>query len=110
MATDNAAIGLSTAALVVSLYGASLPKLDEVRSHDDVHGHVAACEAYAAAVGAGVVVVAAVVTRSPEVALIGLTAVIGLSAAYAYARRAPAHPEMARAELAGELAGAAVVG
>lgn len=78
----TAALAISTASLVVGVYGASLPPLAEARSQADDRGHLAACEKYAAVVAGALVLGVAGATRSPEAAIVGLVALIGFSAAY----------------------------
>lgn len=86
----TAALALSTVALVPAFYSAALPTLADTRGQADDRGHLEAAERYAAMVTGSVVLGVAAVTRSPEVALAGIVAVIGFSAAYAQARKA--HP------------------
>lgn len=84
--TNKAVLALSTIALVPTFYGAILPNLADVRSMADDRGHLAASEQYAAVVTGAVVLGAAAVTRSPEVAFAGLIALVAFSAAYHRAR------------------------
>lgn len=82
---SSAALAVSTAALVVGVYSASLPTLAEARGVADDRGHLAASEKYAAVVAGAVVLGVAGVTRSPSAAVVGLVAVLGLASAYRYA-------------------------
>ena len=84
----TAALVVSTAALVPAVYAVSLPNLAETRAQADDRGHLAASEHYAAGIAAAVVLGVAGVARSPEVALVGLVAVVAWAAAYDHARRA----------------------
>lgn len=76
------ALALSTAGLVLSVYGTSLPTLADVRGQADDRGHLAASEKYAALVAGAVVLGVAGATRCPEAAVIGVVAIVALSAAY----------------------------
>jgi hypothetical protein len=79
---SGAALAIATASLVVGVYGASLPTLADTRGQADDRGHMGAAEKYAALVSVAVVLGVAGATRSPEAALVGLVAVVGMSAAY----------------------------
>lgn len=83
----TAALTISTAALVPAIYAAALPTLADTRARADDRGHVAAAERYAALIAGSVVLGVAGVTRSPEVAVVGLVAVVAWAAAYDVARR-----------------------
>ena len=85
---SDAALALSVAALVPSIYSLSLPTLTDTRGQADDRGHIAAGEKYAACVAGAVVLGVAGVTRSATAAVAGLVAVVGLSAAYRFANRA----------------------
>lgn len=78
----TAALAVSTAGLVIGVYGASLPTITEARGQADDRGHLSAGERYAAVVASALVLGVAGITRSPEAALVGLVAVVGLSCAY----------------------------
>lgn len=84
----TAALAISTAAIVPAIYGAALPNLADTRGQVDERGHILAAEQYAAVIAGAVVLGIAGVTGSPEVALVGIIAVIGYSSAYAIARKA----------------------
>lgn len=81
----SAALAISTASLVVGVYGASLPTIADARAQGDDRGHLQASERYAAVVASAVVLGVAGATRSAEAAVVGLVAVIGLASAYRYA-------------------------
>lgn len=82
MDNAGAALAVSTAALVVGVYGASLPRLSEARAQHDDGGHLARSQQYAATVSVVVVLGVAAVARSAEVAIVGTAAVLGMAAAY----------------------------
>lgn len=84
----TAALALSTVALVPSIYGAALPAMSEVRGQADDRGHLAAAEQYAALVAGATVLGISAVTGSPEVAVVGVVAVVAFASAYRVARRA----------------------
>lgn len=82
MDTNNAALAVSTAALVVGIYGASMPTVSDARAQYDDHGHLTKSNQYATLVAGAAVLSAAVVTRSAAVAVVGLVAVVGFSSAF----------------------------
>lgn len=82
MDSGKAALALSTAALVPSIYGLALPSMAETRAQPDDDGHLAAGEKYAAVIAGAVVLGVAGATRSPEAALAGLIAVVAFASAY----------------------------
>lgn len=82
MDTAGAALAVSTAGLVVGVYGASLPRLSDTRAQHDDAGHLARSQQYAAGVSVAVVLGLAAVTRSAEVAVVGCVAALAMAAAY----------------------------
>lgn len=91
MDKGNAALALSTAALVPSIYALALPNMAETRARHDDDGHLEAGERYAAIIAGAVVLGVAGATRSPEAGLAGLVAVVAFAAAYRVSvRTAPA--------------------
>lgn len=83
----TAALAISTASLVPAIYSAAMPTLAETRGQADDRGHLAAAERYAALIAGAVVLGVAGVTQSPEVAVVGLVAIVAWAAAYDVARR-----------------------
>lgn len=78
----DAALAIGTASLVVGIYAAALPTLADARAAHDDRGHLSTAERYAAVVAAAVVLGVAGATRSSEAAVVGVVAVVGMSAAY----------------------------
>lgn len=88
MDKSTAALAMAVVGLVPAVYSVALPSMADCRAQHDERGHLEAGEKYAAIVACAVVLGVAGATRSPEVALAGLVAVIGFSSAYRYATRA----------------------
>jgi hypothetical protein len=82
MDRSDAALAVSTAALVVGVYGATMPTMADTRAQYDDDGHLAASQRYAACVSIALVLGVAAVTRSAATAVIGTVAVVGFSAAF----------------------------
>jgi hypothetical protein len=79
---DRLALAVAVAALVPSIYGASLPSLAEVRGIPDA-SHIQHAEKTAGFTAAGIVLASAVISGSGEVFIIAG----GLAAVYAYLYR-----------------------
>jgi hypothetical protein len=78
----DAALAVSTAALVVGVYSAAMPTMAETRAQYDDHGHLRASNQYATIVAGVSVLALAALTRSASVAVIGVVAVVGMSSAF----------------------------
>ncbi len=89
MAVDRstAALAIATAGLVPAIYGAALPTVADTRAQVDDRGHIRAAQHQATIIAGAVVLGVAGVTGSPEVALVGLVAVVAWAATYDTARR-----------------------
>lgn len=81
----DAALALSVAALVPSIFGTALPNLTDVRSTPDVAGAQQQSLRAATAMAAVVVVVASAVTGSRMVLVVGGVSVIAQALAYGLA-------------------------
>lgn len=79
MERDRLALAVAVAALVPSIYGASLPPLADVRGIPADSAHVQSAEKSAGFTAAGIVIAAALVSGSAEVLVIAG----GMAAAYA---------------------------
>lgn len=88
MDRNDAALAMSTVALVPTVYGAIMPTLADTRANPDVRGHLAHTEVVAAGIAGGLVLGMAAVTRSAAVAGVGLVAVGAMAYAYSSARSA----------------------
>lgn len=90
MDRQTTALALSTVALVPTIYGACLPPISNVRGTNDDAGHIAVTEKYAVVTASTVVLGIGLVTRTPEVIMVGGLAVIAFHLAYTNARKARA--------------------
>ena len=79
MERDKLALAVAVAAMIPSIYGASLPPLAEVRGIPDA-SHIENAERTAAFTAGGIVLAAAAISGSGEV----LVVAGGMAAAYAY--------------------------
>jgi hypothetical protein len=77
---DRLALAVAVAALVPSIYGASLPPLATVRGLPSDAAHIHSAEKSAGFTAAGIVIASAIVSGSGEVLIIAG----GMAAAYAY--------------------------
>lgn len=82
MERDKLALAVAVAALVPSIYGASLPSLADVRGLPD-ESHIQHAEKTAGFTAAGIVLASAVISGSGEVLIVAG----GLAAVYAYLYR-----------------------